>query len=717
MALKLNKSGGTMTGLLIGTTPAAGGSGYASFRFPHGAAPTTNLTNGDVWSTTAGFFHRVNGATKSVAYLEGAAFTGNVSTTGTLAVTGASTLTGNVSCGGTLGVTGAASLSSTLSVTGASTLAGLSCTTLSASGNSTVGGTFGVTGATTLSSTLAVTGATTLTGALTANGNVTLGDAAADTVTVNGTATFNNRAATFNTPASGSNGYASINLPHGVAPTTNLANGDVWTTSTGMFARINGSTVTLGSTAGSGLVSSNNLSDVASASASRTNLGLAIGVDVQAYDAELAALAGLVSAADRLPYFTGSGTASLATFTTFGRSLVDDADAATARTTLGLGSIATQASSSVTITGGSITGITDIAVADGGTGSSTASGARTNLGVAIGSDVQAWNAKLDTVAALTWAADKMPYYTSSSAMATTDLTSFGRSLIDDANASAARTTLGLGSLATATTISNDDWSGTDLSIANGGTGASTASAARTALGVAIGSDVQAYHVNLAQLAGLSLVADRLPYASASNTLSLATLTSFGRSLIDDADASTARTTLGVAIGSDVQAYNANLAAVAGLTSAADKVPYFTGSGSAAVADFSSFGRSLVDDASASDARTTLGLGTVATQDGKANHFSGYWTISGGVVTTGFANGVTLTRNAQGQYTVTLTNAASGADTWGLFFQTGQAITNNIRAATEHQPSRTSSVAVFYVKDNGNGAEDPASVFVSGVVNS
>jgi microcystin-dependent protein len=53
---------------------------------------------------------------------------------------------------------------------------------------------------------------------------------------------------------------------------------------------------------------------------------------------------------------------------------------ATARTSLGLGSIATQASNNVTITGGSITGITDLAVADGGTGSSTASGARSNLG-------------------------------------------------------------------------------------------------------------------------------------------------------------------------------------------------------------------------------------------------------------------------------------------------------------------------------------------------
>lgn len=64
-------------------------------------------------------------------------------------------------------------------------------------------------------------------------------------------------------------------------------------------------------------------------------------------------------------------------------------DASGARTNLGLGTMATQAASSVSITGGSITGITDLAVADGGTGSSTASGARTNLGLAIGTDVQA----------------------------------------------------------------------------------------------------------------------------------------------------------------------------------------------------------------------------------------------------------------------------------------------------------------------------------------
>ncbi len=97
-------------------------------------------------------------------------------------------------------------------------------------------------------------------------------------------------------------------------------------------------------------------------------------------DPELKALAGLTSAADTLPYFTGSGTASTTTLSAAGRALIDDADNTAQRTTLGLGTIATQAASGVAITGGSITGITDLAIADGGTGASDAPTALSNLG-------------------------------------------------------------------------------------------------------------------------------------------------------------------------------------------------------------------------------------------------------------------------------------------------------------------------------------------------
>ena len=85
--------------------------------------------------------------------------------------------------------------------------------------------------------------------------------------------------------------------------------------------------------------------------------------DAQPLDATLTALAGLTTSANKYIYATGSDTFTTGTISSFGRSLIDDSSASTARSTLGLGTIATQAANNVSITGGSIDNIT----LDGGT--------------------------------------------------------------------------------------------------------------------------------------------------------------------------------------------------------------------------------------------------------------------------------------------------------------------------------------------------------------
>jgi len=192
----------------------------------------------------------------------------------------------------------------------------------------------------------------------------------------------------------------------------------------------------------------------------------------------------------------------------------------------GLGTMSTQAASAVAITGGTITGITDLAIADGGTGSSTAAGARTALGLAIGTDVQAFDASLASLSATGTAADKVAYTTGVDTWAETPLTAAGRALIDDANAAAQRTTLGSTSVGDAVFI------------------AATAAAARTAIGAVIGTDVQVYDATLNSLASLGTAADKLAYTTGVDTWAETGLTAAGRALIDDASAAAQLTTLG-----------------------------------------------------------------------------------------------------------------------------------------------------------------------------
>lgn len=96
-----------------------------------------------------------------------------------------------------------------------------------------------------------------------------------------------------------------------------------------------------GAVAGGALLAANNLNDLVNYPASRANLGVAIGANVQAWSANLDTVAAVA--------VTAAGTA-----------LLDDASAAAQRTTLGLGTMATQAAGAVAITGGTATGLTSL---------------------------------------------------------------------------------------------------------------------------------------------------------------------------------------------------------------------------------------------------------------------------------------------------------------------------------------------------------------------
>lgn len=154
----------------------------------------------------------------------------------------------------------------------------------------------------------------------------------------------------------------------------------------------------------------------------------------------------------------------------------------------------------------------------------------------------------------------------------------------------------------------------------------TQAAVRTTLALTPGTDVQAFDQTLTALAAANWAANALPIGSGADTVAqiafaantfparastgnlvAKTISDDGLTLVGGANFAAMRTSLGLVIGTNVQAQDAELQAIAGLASAADKVPYFTGSGTAALADFTTAGRALVDDASAAAQRATLGL--------------------------------------------------------------------------------------------------------------
>jgi hypothetical protein len=171
----------------------------------------------------------------------------------------------------------------------------------------------------------------------------------------------------------------------------------------------------------------------------------------------------------------------------------------------------------------------------------------------------------DAFSQLTLAANAFPGRSSAGNVVAKTMTDFGFSLVDDADAAAAQTTLGL----------------------------------------VIGTNVQAYDATLTALAGAPTAADKLPYFTGTDTVGTTTFTAFARTILDDADAAAVQTTLGLVIGTNVQAYDATLTGLAGLPTAADKGIYATGTDTFGSYDLTSFGRTLGGSADAAAARVTL----------------------------------------------------------------------------------------------------------------
>lgn len=436
----------------------------------------------------------------------------------------------------------------------------------------------------------------------------------------------------------------------------------------------------------------------------RTLLALVPGTDVEVHDVDLTTIAGLTPTNDdvlqrKAGAWVNRTLAQLATdmgvsggsyqpldsdltaiaalsTTSYGRAFLALADAAAGRTALGLGTAATQATGAFDAAGAAaaaqaasqpldsdLTAIAALSTTSFGRGVlalADAAALRTLSGSVIGTDVEAHDADLTTIAGLSptdddiiqrkagaWTNRTMaqlasdlsisgyqPLDSDLTAIAALATTSFGRGLLTLADAAAGRTAFGLGTAAVAASgdfdaagaaaaaqaasqpVDSDLTAIAALSTTSFGRGflvLADAAAGRTALGLGT--------------AALSASGDFQPVDSDLTAIAALATTAFGRSVLALADAAALRTLAGTVIGTDVQAFDADLSTIAGLTATTDNVIQSVGSAwaSRTPAQFKTAAGLVVGtDIEAHDSDLTTIAGLSPTNDDVLQRKSGAW---------------------------------------------------------------------------------------------
>ncbi len=137
--------------------------------------------------------------------------------------------------------------------------------------------------------------------------------------------------------------------------------------------------------------------------------------------------------------------------------------------------------------------------------------------------------------------------------------------------------------------------------------AASSSAARSTLGLVIGTDVQAYDADLLNLAGVPWANGDFAWFDGAKMTNFAS-TATGRSILSSASASAVRTLLNLVVGTDVQAFDSDLSATAGLTGTG--IISRTGSGTQATRTITgTSGRLTVSNGDGVSANPTLDIDT------------------------------------------------------------------------------------------------------------